>query len=654
MNIELSGNETGLVLYLNMEDTGFGNSLILNNQSSLGNLFDAETFGYTDFSPYLINHDEYDMDLINLGPNITTCTPPITLNVEYENYKEIIWSTGSTASTIEVLSPGLYTVVMETELCNFNYDTIQIDISVNVIIENSISLCENEFIEINGILYSSEGNYTDTIYSEGFCDTIYEINIEMNSLPQINLGNDTTLCNETMLLNANNFGAQFLWQDGSQDQYFTVTETGWYSVSVTNDNCISSDSIFITINEVTIDLGSDFETCNPNYTLETDSSFTNYLWQDGSTSSTYSTSEFGTFWVEVNDSLGCTDTDTIVISYNSNFNFNLGVDQFLCSGSTYFLEPTIQGTQYLWNTGSTQNTLEVTSSGEYSLSVTEDLCQYSDTINITFYSPEASFTSNIISGCSPLLVEFLDLSSSEYSEIQSWVWDFGDGQTSYINNPSHEYQYEGVYPVTLTITDINNCYSTTNIDHLINVIPQPEVDFTFSPENPTIFSPQVLFTSQTSNATDWYWQFGDGTTSNEINPLHIYNEPGFYYVTLDVSAENGCSNSISWSLFIETPLNIYVPNSFSPNNDGLNDLFIPVISGLSTTAKYHFEIYSRWGIKVFESYDFTEGWLGEGSSLKDNGLNYYTKDGIYTWIITVTENDKTKDLKLKGHVSVFR
>jgi gliding motility-associated-like protein len=138
-------------------------------------------------------------------------------------------------------------------------------------------------------------------------------------------------------------------------------------------------------------------------------------------------------------------------------------------------------------------------------------------------------------------------------------------------------------------------------------------------------------------------------TSNVQNPTFAYTEPGTYAVALVVKSENGCTDTIVKQLIVGEDFGLYVPNAFTPNEDGLNDVFQPKGFGI---VKYQIQIFDRWGERVFETKSFDHGWDGK---FRSKGTDYekICEEGVYSWLINVT-NVFGKAHELKGHVTLIK
>ncbi|MGB1397517.1 MAG: PKD domain-containing protein, partial [Planctomycetota bacterium] len=148
----------------------------------------------------------------------------------------------------------------------------------------------------------------------------------------------------------------------------------------------------------------------------------------------------------------------------------------------------------------------------------------------------ASFSSSVTEGDYDLTVEFTDTSTGE---VDSWLWDFGDGNGSTEANPIHTYTAEGIYTVTLTVTGPSGEDTTFCQDCITVTTPAPVAAFDLDPDSGT-YDLTINFTDLSSGPIDsWLWDFGDGNTSTDQNPTHLYTEEGLYSITLQVEGPGG-------------------------------------------------------------------------------------------------------------------
>ncbi len=246
----------------------------------------------------------------------------------------------------------------------------------------------------------------------------------------------------------------------------------------------------------------------------------------------------------------------------------------------------------------------------------------------------------------------MDASTSSGGSISSWAWNFGDGSFSSQQNPVHTYERTGTYDVRLTVSDEFGCEATYSEMVPVISFPGPEAFFSADPATPNAFD-NIQFTDDSQSAISWSWYFGDGNVSLAQNPLHSYDIPGSYTVELTVSNEN-CTETIKRIVKVGDELVVFVPNAFTPNGDGINDLFKAVVSG-GDPAEFEMRIFNRWGEEVFYSEDYTEGWRGSFQTRsRGGGDEYFVPNGVYVWRIRVKENLSTEKFEFSGHVTLIR
>jgi gliding motility-associated-like protein len=165
------------------------------------------------------------------------------------------------------------------------------------------------------------------------------------------------------------------------------------------------------------------------------------------------------------------------------------------------------------------------------------------------------------------------------------------------------------------------CDSTVYLHVFSNPLPVPNFDFVSVKNEPTIF------TNYSSNATTYFWDFGDNTSSTDVNPTHQYTKTGLYTVCLTAWNSEGCRAKICKQLAAEVILAIAVPSAFSPNGDGKNDVLLVRGSGIK---EFKLKLYNRWGEMIFETSDMGIGWNGFYKGKKqENETLAYTLEGVY-------------------------
>lgn len=169
----------------------------------------------------------------------------------------------------------------------------------------------------------------------------------------------------------------------------------------------------------------------------------------------------------------------------------------------------------------------------------------------------------------------------------------------------------------------------------IQVNSLPLVDFSYSPEEATIFYPHVQFADNSSYGASYFWDFGDGDSSTSKNAVHDYQDTGCYTVYFIVTTNEGCFDSMSRELCIKDEYHVYIPDAFTPNGDGLNDVFFPVGRGLITND-YEMTIYNRKSTLIFTSTEIEKGWAGYSNGLM---IDEKTPMDTYVYKIRVKDHD---------------
>lgn len=295
-------------------------------------------------------------------------------------------------------------------------------------------------------------------------------------------------------------------------------------------------------------------------------------------------------------------------------------------------------------------TVQVDAVGNYPLTLTaSNSYGCSDSMTEVFSInplPTVDFTSDVIGGCVPLTVNFTNTSTGGLS----YQWFFGAAGTSTEENPTVTYNSPGFYDVALVVETDNGCTDTLIVDHQVIVHSLPNAAFTHDPEErTTIFSPLVNFTDQSQGAVYYYWNFGDGSSSQEADPTHIYEVPGTFNITLTVETGFGCMDQATSSIVILDQFNIYVPNAFTPDGDNVNDVFKPYVVGRGLLDSYQLSIYDRWGMEVFRTNDVDEPWLGDF-----RGGDYYVQNDGYIWQIKYKLKGADTGEVMTGHVLILR
>ena len=272
------------------------------------------------------------------------------------------------------------------------------------------------------------------------------------------------------------------------------------------------------------------------------------------------------------------------------------------------------------------------------------------TFDVTVHPlPAVSFFPDTLIGCEPLQVTFTNTST----HCDNGVWDFGNGTTAMgCGIVSTVFESAGLYDITLTVTSMYGCTSTLTVADLIDVRKRPEAVFSYSPNGMiTIDNTMVEFTNHSTDADGYLWDFGDGSANTSAtDPTHNYPEEGDkdYTVTLTAQSAAGCPDVTTALIHIDNIIIFWIPNTFTPDGNGYNDLFQPVITAGVDIYDFHFAIFNRWGEIIFESFNPAGGWDG---TYGDRGL---VQEDVYVWSLEFGETMSDKKHKHRGHVTILK
>lgn len=335
----------------------------------------------------------------------------------------------------------------------------------------------------------------------------------------------------------------------------------------------------------------------------------------------------------------------------------------ICKGDTVFATANGWGGlppyQYYWSSGSSSQNVTLIPNTypdtTYYYVTVKDACQQTATeyIEISYYpQPIPLFSVNPQKGCLPLNVSFTNNSTNAFS----CVWKIDSNTMFGCSDFSHTFYSPGNHQVQLYIISDKGCRADTPYTIFVSAHSNPIADFYYSPQITDILTPFYVFYDK-SISTDpiisWNWegtnpsdsfQFSD---SGSVIQVNFPPEPSSYIIKLVIETNAGCKDSIEKEIYLENTYSLWVPNTFTPNEDGINDTFIVQGSGINWEAS-NLLIYDRWGRQIWSG-PLKDGWPGVSKNGKPS------QEGTYIFVITgeFTDKDKTKFLK-KGHVNLLR
>lgn len=415
-------------------------------------------------------------------------------------------------------------------------------------------------------------------------------------------------------------------------------------------------------------------------TVASGNNITSWLWNfnDGSGSST-SQNPSHTFVTAGTHSVtlistsnnGCMDTITKNIIIHplpqasfSSVNVCLGTQSQFTDASTIPVNTTNDGIQsWIWNYGdgtaacSNQNTSHLyANAGSYPVELTAVSsfgCQ-DNVINTIVINPMpvVNFTANDTIGCEQLCVIFQNQIILTSLTTAAFEWSFGDGSSiSHSLNPEYCYKNDSafapnIFAVMLTVTSDSGCISSFTKNNYITVYPLPEANFSIQPQTATITDPNIAVSNLSVGAAFWFWNYGDlDSAIGQYPSLHTYADTGTFTITLLTGNQYNCIDTASQTVIIEPDFSFYIPNAFTPNDDGINDTFTG--EGRFIT-KFEMYIFNRWGNLIYHTDNINKPWDGKG-----NYGNEIAQQDVYVYTVKVTDF-KNRTHKYKGIVTLMK
>lgn len=552
--------------------------------------------------------------------------------------------------------------------------TDQVEIIVNLLptifAGADFDICLNEILSLNasgGVSYIWDNNVIDGVqFSQNIgtqtynvigtddngCQNTDQINVTVNALPNISAGSDQTVCDNSSVVLSGSGGISYTWDNGViNNTSFIITNSNLFTVTGTDANgCQNTDQVSITtLNLPNVNAGNDIEICINNSVTLNATGAVSYTWNNGViNNSPFNPTVTNTYTVTGTDANNCQNTDIVLVTVNPLPNVNAGVDLSICEGEAITLNGS--GAQnYVWNNGVQNNISFVPVSNQTFTVIGTDNngCVNSDDINVTINPiPTVSFTTDLTQGCSPLNVEFTNTTLNSSNSF----WTINDNEI--INSQNLTYSFLGdvnCYDIALT-TSVNGCANTLSLTDLICVNPTPIANFDFTESIINEQLSDVNFYNNTLFANQYVWDFGDNSANSlEVDPTHLYftNLLDEFEITLVATSEFGCIDSISRIFKVREKLIYYVPNSFTPNGDELNNTFKPIFTSGFEPDTYHLLIYDRWGELIFESFNTQYGWDGTYK-------NKLVAEGMYLWKIEFNTKLNQESKVLHGNINLLK
>jgi len=568
---------------------------------------------------------------------------------------------------------------------------------------------------------NASGTYSVTVTDSRGCQGSASLGVTVNPnpVPQITPNGPTTFCQgNSVTLSAGGPYSQYNWSTTATTQTINVTNSGTYSVTVTDANtCTGTASLPVTVNSLpVVQLASVGSYCidAPSFTLTqgspTGGTYSGtgvlsgvfdpaaagvgthnitYVYTDGNTCTDSATntvtvnplpvvtmSALGEICVSASpltlnvgsptggtysgtgvtngvfdpavagvgthtitytfvDANSCEDFTTGDIIVNPLPTISVTPDQTICNGDTAMLEATsIPNATFLWSTNETTSIINVNPSVTSTYTVTATDANNCGTISaqvvVTVNPLPTAYAGEDVAICEG---DSTTLTATGIP-FSTFLWSTGETTESIVVSPLATTTY------IVSVTDQYNCDTATD-DVVVTFYPNSIAQFAYNPDTGIFTNELISFLNSSINAATYFWDFGDGMSSAQVNPYHMYSVPGTYEIMLITISPDGCMDTLYQLINIVEGLEI--PNVFTPNGDGFNDVFQVLTSGI---VDYDLQIYNRWGVLIFQSFSTAIHWDGRTLAGEE------TAQGTYYYILTAKSG--TKDYSRTGIITLLR
>ncbi len=610
---------------------------------------------------------------IDLGPDLLFCDeyPDVTIDAQNPSAMGYIWNNGEVSQSITVNEGGLYWVGIEDDNGCITRDSILVAYTETpeVNLGPDTTLCAGQPVTLDatipGATYTWQDLTTNPVYTSMFpgeyivevdlfsCIDTDTINIFAPTPMTLALGQDQSACDvESFVIDAfNPFAETYLWSDGTTGSTLTITEGGAYAVQITDAvNCVLNDTIeFVFGTTPVFDLPDTVLCEGETLVVDVGDIDGNYLWQDSSTQAVFSTSEEGTYWVEIEDE-GCygVDSMTLDISYEPGLALqSTDLDCFdICDGSIEaFLSSASSTFEFAWNNGSNTSNLTDLCAGTYLVTISDQYdCIYFDEITITSPPPlefDVILEDIQCNGDANGMIEVTDAEGG----VDPYLFAIDEEEATavpFFNNLSG-----GDFEIVMT--DNNGCTKT-------------EIHSIYEPPAITIGAGEDIYIELGDDASingavvpienqEIVWSPTDSLNCPTCpDPISIEPLVDVMYTMTVTDTITGCQHVDQMIVYVEKPRNVFIPNVFSPNLDGNNDLFT-VYGDQSVRRILTLKIFNRWGALLFERNNFqpNEERLGWDGTFDGKVLN----PSVFTYLVEVEFIDDYVEM-YSGDISIVR
>lgn len=265
--------------------------------------------------------------------------------------------------------------------------------------------------------------------------------------------------------------------------------------------------------------------------------------------------------------------------------------------------------------------------------------------------PVVNFSASDTTGCAPLCISFQNSSAVSSGNMVQSSWDFGDATPVTVSQDVfHCYENSSpteiaVFTASLTVVSDSGCITSLSKPNYITVYPNPISSFSVSPAITTILDPVITLENLSVGGDVYYWAWEDTSSTDFLAGPLTYKDTGTYQVMLITTTQYNCKDTSYQTILVEPDFAFYVPNAFTPNDDGINDTF----TGRGIFIKdFEMFIFDRWGNMVYKTDDINKPWDG-----KANDGNEFAQMDVYVYLIKVSDL-KSTNYNFRGTVTLVR
>lgn len=581
-----------------------------------------------------------------------------------------------TTQTIEIIEPEnlLVNLVNQQNVSCYNANSGAIAVAV------SGGIAPYQYLWNNGTINGGSslnnlfaGNYTLVVTDNNGCSETMNFTITQPTQLVSNISNIQNIScfgltdgNLTTTATGGTPPYSYNWSNGATSATVNNLAVGNYYAWVADANGCSSvaDASIIQPMAINTTASADVMVCpGEATTLQAQSTGgtgnLTYTWSNGiySQNNTVSPTSETTYQVYSTDANGCVgNTANVVVSVND---INLATlnafgDDNICVGEIAEIFATFdpgKGTYiFSWDNGLGTSLIPMaiapTTSNTYTITVTDECGNsISDAVLVQVNPlPAVQIPAQAAVACEEVTFNFQNNFGNPLGS--TFNWNFGDNTFSTDQTPIKSYQQTGNYTVTLIVTTPFGCtdLASANINAIVNPVARAAFEFT-PDEELTTNNAKLQFINNSTSASIYRWNFGDGDTSTDEEPLHTYQDKGDYLITLITNNVHNCADTVSKEITINAEYNFYIPNAFTPDNNGLNEVFTAVGEEIK---EFSMQIFNRWGEKIYETHNLEKGWDGRA---KDG--NEIAQQDVYVYNIMLKDY-RGKLHTMQGKVTLIK